>query len=241
MSHAREAPLKYLLNQEWCQSENALESLARQYASASPFPHVVTDDFLEEEFALQLAHHFPTPHDDPKMSWYLYNNPIECKFACNNQSELPSPLTALFSLYQSEEFLNLISSISGISNLEQDPYLHGAGAHYHPKGGKLDMHLDYSIHPLSGKERRVNLILYMNKEWKDSWGGHIDFYSADEDGNMKACVTRTAPLFNRAVLFRTSDISWHGPPDTINCPLGEGRKSLAVYYVSPPRQDATAR
>lgn len=241
MPHTTEAPRSALLNQEWCADEHVLESLAKQYASARPFPHVVIDNFLDDDFATQLKDHFPTPHENPQMTWHLYNNPIECKFACNNQSELPSPVATLFELYQSEEFLNLVRRLTSIPNLEQDPHLHGAGVHFHPTGGKLDMHLDYSIHPLSGKERRVNLILYLNDGWKESWGGHIDLYSADRDGEMNACEARVAPLFNRAVLFRTSDLSWHGLPDGVACPIGDGRKSIAVYYVTNPREDATVR
>eukprot|EP00983_Pelagomonas_calceolata_P121156 1160774-Pelagomonas_calceolata.AAC.9 len=108
--------------------------------------------------------------------------------------------------------------------------MHGAGIHCHPSGGKLDMHLDYGIHPRSGKERRLNLIIYLNKDWKDEYGGELQFW----DDEMQMCQSSHAPTFNRAVLFRTCDVSYHGMPNVLSCP-GTTRKSLAVYYVSDAR------
>jgi len=230
-----------LLNPAWAESDVCLNEFANFYATAEPFPHVVIDNFLNEDVARQIEACFPSPHKNQDMTWYVYNNPIECKFACDTQSEFPDAIRRLFDLYKSQPFLDLIKRITNIQNLEHDPYLHGAGLHYHPTGSKLDMHLDYSIHPHSGKERRVNLILYLNDSWPKAWGGHLDLHNHDQDGNISDCAKRIAPAFNRAVLFRTTDISWHGLPDGVNCPLGDARKSVAVYYVSDPRPDATLR
>jgi hypothetical protein len=99
------------------------------------------------------------------------------------------------------------------------------------------MHLDYSVHPITGKERRVNLIIYMNREWEPSYGGDIQLW----DSAFTSCVKKVRPVFNRAILFQTSDISYHGLPEPITCPEGEGRKSIAIYYVSEPRPEATPR
>ena len=135
------------------------------------------------------------------------------------------------------EFVEYMKKITKIDDLEYDPYLHGAGMHFHPPGGKLNMHLDYSINPLSLKERRLNIIFFLNKEWKDEWNGHTELW----DENLKVCKKKIAPAFNRAVLFRTFDESWHGLPGYIKCPEGTARKSLAIYYVSNARKDATLR
>ena len=99
------------------------------------------------------------------------------------------------------------------------------------------MHLDYSLHPVTGKERRLNLILYLNDGWDESWGGELELW----DGTFTSCRVKVPPLFNRAVLFRTSDLSYHGLPRPLRCPKTTGRKSLAVYYVSPPRVGVTHR
>ena len=202
------------------------------FLSAIPFPHVVIDDFLEHEVARKVAEEFPSPD----ASWCFYNNPIEIKYALNDFSNLPT-IASVFSKLQSDDMTKKIQQLCDIPNLESDPYLQGAGLHHHPRGGKLDMHLDYSIHPLSGKERRLNLILYLNPSWREEYGGHLQLW----DSAFTQCHQKILPRFNRAVVFQTSDISYHGMPHPITGPADTGRQSLAIYYVSPPREGVTHR
>eukprot|EP00744_Colponema_vietnamica_P001997 GILI01003216.1.p2 GENE.GILI01003216.1~~GILI01003216.1.p2 ORF type:complete len:290 (+),score=43.98 GILI01003216.1:23-871(+) len=222
-----------------------LPELSESFSKAEPFEHVVIDNFLTEEFATALALEFPRPGTSKAegLNWYLYHNPIEKKFLINKIDSERLPETAkLYDILQSDAFVDLVKQITSIPNLENDPHLHGAGLHFHPRGGKLDMHLDYSIHPMSGKERRVNLILYLNKTdsedgWQPEWGGDLELWNQE----FTTCVRKVTPLFNRAALFKTSDISYHGLPAPIKCPEGEGRQSAAIYYVSDPRPEATLR
>ena len=209
------------------------DALRRAFSSAAPFEHVVIPDFLAEESAEAVLAEFPGL-DHP--GWFRYHNPIERKYALNALDDLPV-ISRLFQRFQSPEFVRLVSEVTDISDLEPDPLLHGAGLHFHPRGGKLDMHLDYSLHPVLRKERRVNLILYLNKDWDRAWGGDLQLWGADFAG----CEASIAPNFNTAVLFRTSDVSYHGMPEPLTCPQGTGRKSAAVYYVSQPRAGAAAR
>lgn len=199
--------------------------IQKSFLSASPFPHVVIDNFFTDEFANLLESSFPLISEE----WIKYWNPIEKKYALNRFSH-HDEFQKLFTFLQSEECVNLISNVTGIDNLETDPHLHGAGLHFHPPGGKLDMHLDYSIHPISKKERRVNLIIYLNKEWREEYNGDIQLWDRD----FTTPVKRVYPMFNRAVLFQTNDISYHGMPSMIKCPEHNGRKSIAIYYVSEP-------
>lgn len=111
--------------------------------------------------------------------------------------------------------------------MEIDPYLHGAGIHAHSRGGKLNIHLDYERHPYSGKQRRLNLIIYISKDWKDEWGGATELW----DKNVTKCESKSKVIFNYALLFKTNDISWHGLPEEIKCPEGIYRKTIAYYYV----------
>eukprot|EP01126_Amoeba_proteus_P026026 TRINITY_DN2582_c0_g2_i7.p1 TRINITY_DN2582_c0_g2~~TRINITY_DN2582_c0_g2_i7.p1 ORF type:complete len:190 (-),score=30.47 TRINITY_DN2582_c0_g2_i7:343-912(-) len=135
----------------------------------------------------------------------------------------------------SPQLVKLMSEISGITELEADPFLHGAGLHCHPPHGKLDIHLDYTLHPLlNNKERRLNLILFLCKDWKPEFGGELQLW----DSNLKSCIQRIPPLPNHVVLFQTSDYSYHGLPD----PIGNfTRCSLANYYVSPAREGIIQR
>jgi len=211
-----------------------IDSINSQFKSARPFPHVVIDNFFDEEFANHLLCSFPPVND----KWVRYWNPIEKKLALNDFTETPI-FSKLFDYLQEPQCVNLIKQITGINNLEADPFLHGAGLHFHPKGGKLDMHLDYSIHPITKKERRINLIIYLNKDWKESYNGDVQLWDSD----FTEAQSRIYPVFNRAVIFQTNDISYHGMPQMINCPYGNniGRKSIAIYYVSEPTSTVFVR
>jgi len=121
------------------------------------------------------------------------------------------------------------STAFGIPELKHDPYLHGAGVHMHPRNGRLGMHLDYEKHPQLQMQRRLNLIYYLNEEWKEEWNGDTQLWS----NGLQACVKRLFPRGNRAILFTTHDESWHGVPELIKCPTGVYRQTIAFYYLSP--------
>jgi Rps23 Pro-64 3,4-dihydroxylase Tpa1-like proline 4-hydroxylase len=211
------------------------QSLHETFVNAKPFEHVVIPNFFEESFANAVFAEFPNPHESC-LNWKHYDNPIEQKYSLNEFDGLPAVQKA-FQILQDNALLSLVRSITGIDSLDNDPHLHGAGLHAYPHQGKLDMHLDYSIHPITGKERRVNLIIYMNRNWKDQYGGGLQLM----DASFTKSTDVIMPAWNTAVLFRTSDMSYHGIPIPIQCPTGEYRRSLAIYYVSPPREGATKR
>ena len=212
---------------------NRIDDLSEQFASAKPYEHIVIDGFFSTDTFLALVREFPTL-DQP--NWFQYHNPIEKKFAMNRFEKLPT-IWGVMEVLSSPEFVKMMQKVTGIDDLENDPYLHGAGLHCHPRGGKLDMHLDYSIHPVTGKERRVNLIVYLNEVWERSWHGDLQLWNS----SFTECEKRVYPFMNRAAIFRTSDISYHGMPTPLECPVTQSRKSLAIYYVSDPRPQATPR
>lgn len=212
--------LKYFGN--WV---NNLEELNHKFNNAKPFEHVVIDNFLEEGYAERLYELFPENFEN----WYIYENPVEVKYTFDNINELPQELKNYFYYLSSNQITELFRKITNITNLEHDAYLHGAGLHVHPRNGRLNIHLDYEKHPFSGKERRLNVILILTKNWKPEWNGFNELW----DENVTECIKKTDNVFNRVILFKTNDISWHGLPEKINCPENVYRKSLAYYYVSP--------
>lgn len=211
---------------------NWIQTLHSSDVTSYPFPHVVIDNFFTEDAYARVSEEFG-PVD---ATWDTYWNPIEKKHATKVFDSKPF-IHHVFNELQSQQIVSLFSSVTKIPDLEPDTMLHGAGLHYHPRGGKLDMHLDYSIHPYSKKERRLNLIIYMNDEWDETWGGALEFWDSD----FTECKQRIYPIRNRAVLFQTSDISYHGIPHPIQCPETTGRRSLAMYYVSEPRLNVIHR
>ena len=212
-----------------------LEGLAKRFGSAEPFPHVIIPNFFSDEVAQRILSSFPNPGDDG-YHWHHYDNPIEQKYALDDFSQLPY-IRSVFDSLQSEQTVTTLRKITRISDLEADPHLHGAGLHAYPRRGKLDVHLDYCIHPLSGKERRCNLIVYLNPDWKPEYGGELELW----DQTLSKKTNLVIPSWNTAVLFKTNDVSYHGLPRAVTCPEGEYRKSLAIYYVSPRTNNALPR
>jgi Rps23 Pro-64 3,4-dihydroxylase Tpa1-like proline 4-hydroxylase len=204
---------------------NNIDYLCEQFVNAEPFEHVVIDDFLEENYADEIHNKFPDKFDN----WHIYNNPIEVKYTYDNIKELDDSIKTYFYNLASNVMLDIFRKITKIPDLEFDEYLHGAGLHCHPRRGRLNIHLDYEKHPFTGKERRLNIIYFLSKDWKPEWNGDNELW----DNNATKCIKKTGVKFNRAIIFKTNDISWHGLPTEIACPDKHYRKSLAFYYVSP--------
>lgn len=222
-------------NDEYAILDQEILSLSRaSFKNASPFPHIVIDNFLKPEVAESIYNAFPDAHED---FWYEYNNPIEIKLACNDPQHIPPNVMEVLNTLNSNKYLKLFSHITGIDDLQADPTLHGGGMHCIKPGGKLDIHIDYSIHPSLKLERRLNLIIYLNKNWQAKYGGELELWEQD----MSKCARKILPVFNRAVIFATDDTSYHGHPEPLRCPNNMARKSLALYYLTTPRNGSTER
>ena len=207
---------------DWTNNTDILKS---EFLEALPFENVVIDNFLNEEYANKLYDLFPENFDN----WYKYENPIEVKFTYDNIDKLDEDMKNFFYYLSSDKLIEIFRKITDIHDLTFDEYLHGAGLHCHPKYGKLNIHLDYEKHPFSGKERRLNIIFFLSKGWDKNWNGQNELW----DKEAKNCIKKTDVVFNRAIIFKTNDISWHGLSETILCPENKYRKSLAFYYLSP--------
>ena len=214
---------------------NDTKKIHEEFTNAKPFEHVAIPNFLSDAACEKLIAEFPDP-TDTHHPWHHYDNPIEMKYALNCFDGLPVA-SNMFELLSSPEIMVKIRELTGIADLEADPHLHGAGLHAYPSGGKLDTHLDYAIHPVTGKERRINIILFLNKDWKEEYGGDLQLWDAE----LKTCSQVMPPKYNTAVIFRTCDISYHGLPFPLKCPADMYRRSIAIYYVSEPRPDTVKR
>jgi hypothetical protein len=200
------------------------------YASADPFPHVVIDDFLPAESLRGVADSFPKPGD---VDWHVFDNPSQKKLAFEDEGRIGSG--ALWLLYQlnSGRFMEFLERLTGIEGLIPDPHFVGGGLHQIERGGFLKIHADFNRHPRFKLDRRLNLLLFLNENWKEDYGGHLELW----DAGVTRCVRRILPVFNRCVIFNTTDTSFHGHPEPLACPPGTTRKSLALYYYSNGRPD----
>lgn len=202
------------------------EELHESFQSSKP-NYIIINNFLKEDYAEKVFSEFPV--DFESNNWHKYENPIEVKYTNNNITSQPENIRNLYYILSAPKLVDKFSKITGISNLEYDEYLHGAGIHSHPRNGRLHLHLDYEKHPISNKQRRLNIILYLTKDWKDEWNGQTELWNE----NVTEKVVSSPVIFNTAIIFQTNEISWHGVPDKILCPENVFRKSFAYYYVSP--------
>ncbi len=200
-----------------------LDLLHESFVKSKPFHHVVIDNAFDEKVLNEMLQNFPSK-DEKK--WWIYNNVLEKKLAYNNISELHPSFREYFSYINSSAFLKMLEEICGIEDLIADVDLNGGGLHQILNGGKLDIHEDFNIHKGLNSFRKVNAILYLNKDWHNEYGGHLELWNQD----MTECVHKIAPIFNRLVIFRTDMSSNHGHPHPLTCPENMSRKSLATYY-----------
>jgi len=190
--------------------------------SDSPYWHCIFDDFFVDP--VSIAKEFPKA-DDP--CWFRYDNPLEVKQTCNDWHKFGPNIYTSFQHLLSQSFADYLSQFTDCE-LIPDLGLHGGGLHQHGRGGKLNVHLDYNLHPKLHLQRRLNLIVYLTPDWNPEWGGGLGLYK-----DRKTLAKTIDPIFNRAVIFDTRG-SWHGLPNPIECPQSVTRNSIAVYYLCEP-------
>ena len=204
--------------------------LKNQYSFADPFPHIQIDNFFSDECLNSILNEFPDLSNLKNSQ--NYKNQNEIKFANNDFKNFPEKMKTFFNFLNSETFLNFLQILTSINEkLIADEKLNGGGLHEIKTGGLLKVHTDFSKHPTNNFDRRVNVLIYLNKDWKKEYKGCLELW----DKEMKECKQKILPSFNKMVIFSTTDFSNHGHPDPIDCPSDISRKSIALYYFSEGR------
>jgi Rps23 Pro-64 3,4-dihydroxylase Tpa1-like proline 4-hydroxylase len=207
---------------------SSLETLREKFLVATPFQHVVLDDAFSPELLREVLAEFP----DIRHNGKYFDDTTQLKHSCDDWRLFPQHTCEFISYLNNGSFVKFVASITGISELTSDPYLHGGGVHETFPGGFLKMHTDFNFHKILKLDRRINAILFLNEGWQPAWGGELVL-------SNKAMTTqiRVEPLFNRLVVFNTNDHSFHGQPDPHAFPDGNSRKSIAMYYYSKGRPE----
>ena len=201
-----------------------------EYLNAKPFPSIVLDNFFNEDFLSQIADEFPdlSKHQDV----ITYNNQNEKKFEAKGEKYFSEKTKAFAHFLNSQPMLEFLQELTGIKEkLLPDPYFVGGGYHEIKPGGLLKVHADFNKHEDFKLDRRINLLVYLNKDWEESYGGHFELW----DETMTRADKKVLPIFNRVAIFSTTDFSYHGHPNPLTCPPDRSRKSLALYYYSNGR------
>ena len=213
------------------------QSKSREYGNAQPYPHIVIDGFFDDWILDTILNEFPSPGDK---SWDRHDIPEEVKLQSKNERFIPMFTRQFLYALNSASFLKFLEELTGIEKLVGDPQFEGGGLHQIPAGGKLAIHADFNKHSYYGLDRRLNMLVYLNKNWKEEYGGHFELW----DREMTRMITKVSPLFNRVVIFSTSRFSYHGHPDPLRCPPNVTRKSMALYYYTigeTPSEDIDGR
>lgn len=203
---------------------------AKEYAEAQPYGHIVIDDFLDPEALEKVLEEFP---DKNTKVWHDYQSHYEKKQELNGEGKMGDFTQHLLYQFNSAPFLQFLETLTGIKDLIPDPYYYGGGIHQLNRGGKLAVHADYSKHVKWPLDRRINAILYLNKDWKEEYNGHLELWNTE----VTQCEKKVLPVFNRLLVFSVTDFNMHGVPEPLNCPEEMSRKSMAFFYFTNGRPE----
>lgn len=198
---------------------------SERFQTAQPVPNIVFDDVFDADFLRAVAKEFPERENS---NWQTFDNQREKKLASSDDLQLGPCARALIANLNSGSFIQFLEELTGIEGLIPDPHLSGGGMHRILPGGKLSLHVDFNQNEKLKVERRLNLLIYLNEDWEEDFGGHFELW----DKKMTKPEVRILPVFNRMAMFETSKDSWHGHPDALSCPENRSRRSIALYYYT---------
>jgi Rps23 Pro-64 3,4-dihydroxylase Tpa1-like proline 4-hydroxylase len=216
-----------------------LDTLARdkaeEYKANSPYPHIYFDSFLPLPVAEAVLRDFPEPKE---LAWHNSKDVNQRKkLSFDAPEKLPSAIRDVLYFLNSRPMLQFLQTLTGITGVLPDPYFAGGGLHQIRPGGLLEVHADFSYHKQIRLDRRINVLIYLNKDWKEEYGGHFELW----DRTVTRAERKILPVFNRCAIFSTTSVSFHGHPEPLTCPPERNRKSIATYYYSNgrPEEDPT--
>lgn len=201
------------------------EALHARYVGNRPFPHIVIDNLLPDAFLRRIVDEFPARE---KGRFDDAHSRLKTGY---QMEKITSPLiTNLIAALNSSPFLDFLERMTGITGLIPDPHQAGGGLHETARGGHLSIHADFNMHPRLRARRRMNLILFLNENWQEDYGGALELWETD----MSRKAAAVLPVMGRAVVFNTESDSFHGHPEPLSCPEDVYRRSIALYYYTVP-------
>lgn len=198
-----------------------------------PYPHIIWDNFLDTKTLNTVRSEFPN-QDSDFWTWKS-NDENSIKYMCQDRIviEKLTGINKLIKYLNSSFFCRILSSMFEIPNLVSDGDLAGGGLHLIGNGGFLKVHADFNQSDKKPNyHRRLNLILYLSDEWKNSYNGNLELWNTD----LTKAEVKIEPISNRMICFNTQPdgdvIAYHGHPKPLNVPENIYRKSIALYYYS---------
>lgn len=210
---------------EICQVDHIVEQYGESYRSAKPYPHIVMDNFFHESMLNKVLEEFPSVENWPE-TWGKRSDPYQKKFGSKGRDLIGPVTNGFINTLNSQPFLDILTGLTGIEGLVADEELIGAGLHQIARDGYLAIHADFN--KAHHRDRRLNLLVYLNEDWDESWGGHFELWNQELTKKERAIL----PIYNRVVVFNTDEKSFHGHPQPLRCPPERSRKSIALYYYT---------
>lgn len=221
--------MRYYISEKYHDLAAIAENHSQEYQTASPFANIYFKDFFNPDMLAKVLEEFP---DLSNKDAIKFDNPNEKKLGGKGERPFGEVTKGFMHFLNSEPFLAFLQQLTGIQEpLIGDPYFVGGGLHEIKKGGLLKIHADFNKHPVLKLDRRINALVYLNKDWSEEYGGHFELW----DKTMSHCEKKILPEFNTLAIFSTTSHSYHGHPNPLNCPDHRSRKSLALYYYSNGR------
>lgn len=220
--------MEYLKNTSLSEFADLGKQHQEEYLEAAPFPNTTFDNLFNPDVLHAVLEEFPDLRGKPDQN---FNTPNEVKRASVGEYRFGPQTRGFLHFLNSQPFLDFLSNLTGIEGLMPDPYFEGGGCHEIMPGGYLKIHADFNKHRRTKLDRRLNVLIYLNEDWEEEYGGHFELWEQD----MSQCVKKILPVFNRMAVFTTTDFSYHGHPEPLNCPPDRSRRSLALYYYTNGR------
>lgn len=218
------------INKKITNLEEIANSNCENYEKAQPFPHIILENIFEEKILNLILDDFKNIESKGN----YFNNKTEKKIAISDPFKLSKTTNNFLNFLNSFQFIKFLQKLTNIKEtLIPDPYLIGGGLHELKNNGFLNIHADFNQHPLMKLDRRLNILIYLNHNWKEENGGSLELW----DLKMEKCVKKIIPTFNKMVVFSTTDYSYHGNPEVIKTTPNNSRKSIALYYYSNGRPE----
>lgn len=203
---------------------------AEVYQAAEPYNYTCIDNFLPVDVIEKVRADIETLPQAAEDSFSRAQENLKSSYI---PERLPDFTKNLFYAFNSRPFILFLEEMTGIKGLIPDPYFQGAGIHRTLNGGHLDIHADFNLHKQMRVERRLNVLIYLNDEWQEDWGGSFEVWNK----TMTKKEASFVPTYNRMVCFSTGSDTFHGNPEPVNHPEGKPRQSIALYYYTATWDD----
>jgi len=214
---------------DWQKLGQIGRSSSLRYRDARPFPHIVLDDLIPEELLDQAIAELPAA----SARWTTYDTANESKQVCSDAGSFGPTAEIIVHALNSAPFVRFLEQLTGIGALIPDPHLHAAGYMKVSPGGFLGLHHDFATQRELKLDRRINVLLYLNRNWHPEWGGQLELHSNDPLTDPRHEEVTVDPSFNRMVIFNTPN-ALHGHRRPLACPSDRARLCLSWYYYTAP-------